>query len=173
MVPGVTLSEPSKTSMHHVASCGRCLVGFVEPASVDLAVARAQCKQLLAPYMVPARLERLESMPRLPNGKTNMRALQTLADSLELTADTAAASGKAAAAAATPATAAAAASKVNRPLQMQPRCNPDASQMHPRCVAPTIVTVAIHHCDRCHPPRIDCRVRLAWTRFSRVRTLMR
>ena len=72
----------------------KALVAFVEPATIDPAAARSQCRLLLPTYMVPARVEGLAAMPRLPNGKTNLRALQAQAEELLFTtADATASTG--------------------------------------------------------------------------------
>jgi amino acid adenylation domain-containing protein len=54
---------------------GRGLVGFVEPAGVEIAVLRSSLKERLPDYMVPSVLVALEALPRTPNGKIDRQAL--------------------------------------------------------------------------------------------------
>ncbi|WIA36220.1 hypothetical protein OEZ86_007554 [Tetradesmus obliquus] len=51
------------------------LAGYVAPDSIDLAAAEAHCRAKLLPAMVPAKLVSLPVMPRLPNGKTDVKSL--------------------------------------------------------------------------------------------------
>ena len=50
------------------------LVAYVTPATVDEAVLRAVAHSKLPHYMVPSAFVRLDSLPRLPNGKVGPRA---------------------------------------------------------------------------------------------------
>jgi amino acid adenylation domain-containing protein len=54
---------------------GRGLVGFVEPADLDVAELRSSLKERLPEYMVPSTIVLLESLPRTPNGKLDRQAL--------------------------------------------------------------------------------------------------
>ncbi|WIA16041.1 hypothetical protein OEZ85_012770 [Tetradesmus obliquus] len=51
------------------------LAGYVAPDSIDLAAAEAHCRAKLLPAMVPAKLVSLPVMPRLPNGKIDVKSL--------------------------------------------------------------------------------------------------
>ncbi|MER7279277.1 amino acid adenylation domain-containing protein [Dactylosporangium sp. NPDC000244] len=51
------------------------LVGYVQPAAVDLADVRRHARELLPYYLVPADLIPLDALPRNANGKVDHRAL--------------------------------------------------------------------------------------------------
>ncbi|WNM39240.1 amino acid adenylation domain-containing protein [Micromonospora halotolerans] len=51
------------------------VVGYLTPATVDPAAVDRRARQLLPGYMVPSRWHPLDSLPRLPNGKLDRRAL--------------------------------------------------------------------------------------------------
>ena len=59
------------------------LVAYVEPSGVDTSLVRAYLVRLLPPFMVPARVRALDALPRLPNGKTNLRELARIANDEE------------------------------------------------------------------------------------------
>jgi non-ribosomal peptide synthetase component F len=63
------------------------LVGYVSPAEVDLAAADAYLRSKLLPAMVPSQLVALPQMPRLPNGKIDVKALEEPAWGPAATAD--------------------------------------------------------------------------------------
>ncbi|KAF6251173.1 hypothetical protein COO60DRAFT_1677209 [Scenedesmus sp. NREL 46B-D3] len=52
------------------------LAGYVAPDTVDLAAAEAHCRSKLLPAMVPAKLGSMPVMPRLPNGKIDVKSLE-------------------------------------------------------------------------------------------------
>lgn len=52
------------------------LVGYVAPDSVDLSATDAYLRSKLLPAMVPSQLVALEQMPRLPNGKIDVKSLE-------------------------------------------------------------------------------------------------
>ena len=51
------------------------LAGYLTPATVDAAEAQRRVRRLLPSYMVPSRWATLDSLPLLPNGKLDRRAL--------------------------------------------------------------------------------------------------
>eukprot|EP00966_Prymnesium_polylepis_P097032 2247786-Prymnesium_polylepis.2 len=63
------------------------LVGFVTPVSLQPAVVGAHCRTVIPSYMVPSMIVSLEELPSLPNGKTNLRALQEQAQERALVID--------------------------------------------------------------------------------------
>ncbi|SFW64755.1 non-ribosomal peptide synthase domain TIGR01720 [Burkholderia sp. NFACC33-1] len=61
------------------------LIAYVATASPDIADLRGHLSGKLADYMVPSRFVALESLPMLPNGKINRKALPVPADTVDAT----------------------------------------------------------------------------------------
>ncbi|MFF2146446.1 amino acid adenylation domain-containing protein [Kitasatospora sp. NPDC058190] len=61
---------------------GRHLIGFQTGSDEPEAVLRERLAETLPGYMVPTRLERLDTLPLTPNGKTDKKALIALAGEL-------------------------------------------------------------------------------------------
>ncbi len=59
------------------------LIAYVATASPDIADLRGHLSGRLADYMVPSRFVALESLPTLPNGKINRKALPVPADTVD------------------------------------------------------------------------------------------
>jgi acyl-CoA synthetase (AMP-forming)/AMP-acid ligase II len=52
------------------------LVGYVMPATVDVAEVVAHCRSQLVPAMVPSAIVALDTFPLLPNGKVRNREVE-------------------------------------------------------------------------------------------------
>ncbi|KAI3432787.1 hypothetical protein D9Q98_010372 [Chlorella vulgaris] len=71
--PGV--AQAVATARLDPAINAKRLVGYVMPATVDVAEVVAHCRSQLVPAMVPSAIVALDTFPLLPNGKVNVKAL--------------------------------------------------------------------------------------------------